>query len=247
MVEVNIEDIDVNSENSYFHFTKREYLESIEKNGLRAQIGDASELVKDKSRVCLSRGGKGILGIKNSFLFEFKNLRICDIPSGYRDYFNIEDFSSEEKIEIKDIYDAFEKRFKDEVYLLVDAREGEDFKSEDVYGSSSDFDIKGIENHDISKDKLKKVVSPNGSDTAFDIIKYMYNRILKNNPGKEELIKGFISDLSDMMDYIKQKESRNLINAAVNKGLDKINSSDIEEIGITIKNNIEKNMEEHLK
>ena len=82
MNSVYIEDIDLI--NSFFHFTLQENLKSIEENGLIAQIGDASELVGDKPRVCLSRGGKGILGIKNSFIHKFKELKICDIPQGYK-------------------------------------------------------------------------------------------------------------------------------------------------------------------
>ena len=55
--------------NAYFHFTEKGNLKSIAQNGLKAQIGDASKLVDDKSRVCFSQGVKGILGIKNSFIF----------------------------------------------------------------------------------------------------------------------------------------------------------------------------------
>lgn len=81
MININIEDLDIN--NAYFHFTARDNLASIESEGLKAQVGDASNMVNDKPRVCLSKGGKGILGIKNSFIHEFKKLRICDIFINY--------------------------------------------------------------------------------------------------------------------------------------------------------------------
>ena len=121
MNTINIEDIDLN--NALFHFTAKDNLKSIEEKGLIAQIGDASKMVNDKPRVCLSRGGKGILGIKNSFIHIFKNLRICDIPEEYRKYFTITDFSDTSQVSPQLLYDAMERRFKDEIYLKVDAKE----------------------------------------------------------------------------------------------------------------------------
>ena len=69
MKRKNIKDIDMN--NAYFHFTEKGNLKSIAKNGLKAQIGDASKLVDDKSRVCFSQGVKGILGIKNLNMLKY--------------------------------------------------------------------------------------------------------------------------------------------------------------------------------
>ncbi len=37
----------------------------------------------------MSKGSKGVIEIKNAFIYEFKKLRICDIPIEYRKYFNI--------------------------------------------------------------------------------------------------------------------------------------------------------------
>lgn len=202
---INIEDLDLN--NAYFHFTARENLSSIESEGLKAQVGDASKMVQDKPRVCLSKGGKGILGIKNSFIHEFKKLRICDIPEGYRKYFDIKDFSSTEIVDESKVYDALEKRFRDEIYLVVDAREGEDFVSEEIHGLGSAYDIKGKENHDIDACKIDKVETSRG-DTALDVVQYIYNRILEKNPGKENLIKSKNSDLSKMIDYVKQRDTK---------------------------------------
>lgn len=208
MNSVNIEDLDLNNE--YFHFTARKNLPSIEKQGLIAMIGDASKMVQDKPRVCLSKGGKGILGIKNSFIHEFKKLRICDIPLEYRKYFNIIDFSSEDIVNESMVFDALERRFRDEVYLVVDAREGEDFLSEEIHGLGSQYDIKGVENHNIEPSKINQVSATQG-DTALDIIQYIYNRIIEKNPGKENLIKQMNSDLSAMLEYIKSREIKTQI------------------------------------
>ncbi len=207
MRDINIENLDLN--NAYFHFTARENLPSIESQGLKAQVGDASKMVQDKPRVCLSKGGKGILGIKNSFIHEFKKLRICDIPQGYRKYFDIKDFSSTEVVDESKVYDALEKRFRDEIYLVVNAREGEDFLSEEIHGLGSAYDIKGKENHDIDVSKIDRVETSRG-DTALDVVQYIYNRILEKNPGKENLVKSMNSDLSQMLDYIKARETKGI-------------------------------------
>lgn len=203
MKQKNVEEIDVNK--SYFHFTETKNLPSIEQYGLKAQVGDASQMVDDKPRVCLSKGGKGILGIKDSFIRKFKETRICDIPEGYKKYFNITDFTSTKLIPPEVVYEGLQKRFEDETYLVVDAHEGEDFLKEEVHGMTSESDVKGKENHDISADKISKLITPEGS-SSMDVIKYMYNRILENNPGKENLIKSMNPEIAQMLEYIKNKE-----------------------------------------
>lgn len=204
--EVDIKDVDLN--NAYFHFTSKDNAQSIEENGLKAQVGDASRMVGDKPRVCLSKGGKGALGAKNSFIHEFKKLKICDIPEGYRKYFDIIDYASTESVRDEDVYIAMERRFKDEVYLQVDAIEGEDFLQEEVYGLNSEYDIKGKENHDIDPEKLSLITTQEGS-SAFDIVEQLYNRLLENaeEKGKENVVRETLSDLTSMFEYIRQRDS----------------------------------------
>ncbi len=221
--QVDVSKIDLN--NSYFHFTKRDNLGRISREGLKPQIGDASKLKNEEhSRVYLSRGGKGIIEIKNSFIHEFKKLRVCDIPEEYIMYFDIKDYSSQEQVNEKAVYDAMEKRFKDEIYFKVNAKEGEDFLIEDQYNDAflKDFskeslremleknpkkDIKGKVNHTISPEQLTMLRTEKG-DTAFDIVKYLYNRLLENakKEGKEESVKFSNSDLNSFFEYIKQRE-----------------------------------------
>ncbi len=239
MNSLNIENIDLN--NSFFHFTAKDNLESIDEKGLIAQIGDASKMVNDKPRVCLSRGGKGILGIKNSFIHMFKNLRVCDIPEEYRKYFKINDFSNTNKVSPELVYDAMEKRFRDEIYLKVDAKEGEDFTRDEIHGLGSDFDIKGKENHNISSDKLSMVVTSMGK-TSLDIIQYIYNRILEKNPGKEDIIRNNNSDLAEMLEYIKSKDKISMKDAVSKSIMDGINIEDIQKADR--ENSNDRNMEE---
>ena len=221
--QVNISGIDLN--NSYFHFTRRDNLGRISREGLKPQIGGASKMKNEEHlRVYLSRGGKGIIEIKNSFIHEFKKLRICDIPEEYRKYFDIKDYSSQEQVDEKAVYDAMEKRFKDEIYFQVNAREGEDFLIEDQYDGAfvEDFskeslremfeqhperDIKGKANHTISPEQLTRLSTEKG-DTAFDIVNYLYNRLLENakKVGKEDAVKWANSDLNGFFEYIEQRE-----------------------------------------
>ena len=55
-----------------------------------------------------------------------KRCSICNIQIGYRQYFKIKDFTSKEKLKENEIYEAYIKKMKDEVYLQVDAQEGVD-------------------------------------------------------------------------------------------------------------------------
>lgn len=217
---IDIDNIDLN--NSYFHFTSKDNLNKINNEGLKAQIGDASKMKREKKpRVYMSKGGKGVLEIKNSFIYEFKRLRICDIPIEYRKYFNIQDYSKEEQVDETDVYDAMEKRFKDEIYLKVDAIEGEDFFIEDhfvllkevtehfrkMFIESPQRDVKGKENHNIEVEKLFLIKTSKG-DTALDVIHYLYNRLLENakSNGKEGAVRLANSDLDSFFMYLEQKE-----------------------------------------
>ena len=222
---VDINDIDLN--NSYFHFTNKDNLEQIISEGLKPKIGDASKMKKeDKPRVYMSKGGKGLIEIKNSFIYEFKNLRVCDIPLEYRRYFNIEDYSSQKQIDEKTLYDAMEKRFKDEIYFKVDAIEDEDFLIEDNYTDDlkEDFsienlrnmfiehpqrDIKGKANHTIEAEKLSLIKTDKGN-TALDVVECLYNKLLQNAKkiGKEDIVRSTNSDLDNFFEYIRQKEKK---------------------------------------
>lgn len=252
---VNIKDIDLN--NSFFHFTTRENLEKIEIDGLKAQIGDASKMkTEEKARVYMSKGGKGILGIKNSFIHEFKKLRICDIPVEYRKYFEIKDFSSEEIVQENDVYIAMEKRFKDEIYFKVDAINGEDFIPEDflpeelvneINISNNIRDIKGKANHDISSDKLSIITTDKG-DSTFEILEYLYNRLMENakKNGKEDSVRWGLSDLDGMFSYIKQRDEliKSAVEAMENLKIEDINKQKIQLENIQIeKQNTQQNIQ----
>ena len=220
---VNIDDIDLN--NSYFHFTSKDNLEQILVDGLKPRIGDASKLKsEEKPRVYLSKGGKGIIEIKNSFIHEFKKLKVCDIPLEYRKYFNIDDYSIKEQVDEKSVYDAMEKRFKDEIYIKVDSKKGEDFIIEDqfneafledfskeslekMFDKGSERDIKGNANHSIETKKLS-LIKTNRGNTSLDIVEYLYDKLLQNAKqiGNEDIVRWANSDLDGLFEYIKQRD-----------------------------------------
>ena len=85
-MNIDIKKCDINED--YFHFTNRKNINSILNNGLIPQIGTASEIVNDRPNVSISQGGKGMIGIINSFLNKFsEELKISQIPEQYRKYF----------------------------------------------------------------------------------------------------------------------------------------------------------------
>jgi len=196
--KVNIKDVDY--KNTKYHFTLISNYENISRNGLVAQKGSASQLVDEQyDRVYLSEGIKGLLEIRNSFIFKFSNLRICDIPNDYRIFFDIKDFSSVEKLSHKQVYDALIKRFKSEIYFVVDAKEGEDYLLEDVKGLSNN-DIKCKVNHNFASEKLQLLVTDNGC-SAFDVLQYYY-KIYINSFGKKDYVGRYMnSSLASLMDY----------------------------------------------
>lgn len=214
MKSINIKDIDLN--NSFFHFTPKRNLESIEKEGLKAKIGDASKLInEEKPRVYMSKGGKGIIEIKNSFIHKMLGLRICDIPEEYRPYFDIDDFSKTEQVRENVVYAAMEKRFKDEIYFQIDAKEGEDYLIEDFYPEelAETFrktdkyrDVKGKAEHDIESSKITLITTDNGN-TALNVVEYLYGRLLENAKkiGKDDVVRVFNSDLDAFLKYVKNK------------------------------------------
>ena len=66
---IKIQDCDIN--NDYFHFTNKSNIDGILNKGLIPNIGVASKLVNDRANVSVSKGGKGIMGIINSFIYKF--------------------------------------------------------------------------------------------------------------------------------------------------------------------------------
>ena len=170
---VDIKKCDIN--NDYFHFTNKRNIDSILNNGLIPQVGTASKLVDDRPNVSISKGGKGIMGIINSFIFKFENeMKISDIPEEYRKYFTeIDDFTQSGNISTDIACKAMRRKLSDEVYFRVIPTE-EQLKNAKI-GGITEYDVNlpdAIGNHqiDIVTDSNNKVLS------ALDVARYVYEK-----------------------------------------------------------------------
>ena len=170
---VDIKKCDIN--NDYFHFTNKRNIDSILNNGLIPQVGTASKLVDDRPNVSISKGGKGIMGIINSFIFKFENeMKISDIPEEYRKYFTeIDDFTQSGNISTDIACKAMRRKLSDEVYFRVIPTE-EQLKNAKI-GGITEYDVNlpdAIGNHqiDIVTDSNNKVLS------ALDVAQYIYEK-----------------------------------------------------------------------
>lgn len=170
---VDIKNCDIN--NDYFHFSNRKNVDSILNNGLRLSIGTASKLVGDASNVSVSKGGKGIIGIINSFIYKFsRELKTSEIPEEYRKYFlEISDFESSNSISRDVACKAMTRKLKDEVYFRVQLDEDEIAKAQ----------IGGLTGYDISLpmgiDKSKVDIITDSNETvlsAYDVARFVYER-----------------------------------------------------------------------
>ena len=169
---ISIHECDMN--NDYFHFTNKSNVNSILNSGLIPSIGAASKLVEDRANVSVSKGGKGIIGIINSFIFKFAGLKASEIPEEYKKYFQeISDFEADTVISKDDVYKAMTRKLKDEVYFRVSLGDKE-LKQAKV-GGLTGYDINlpmAIESSkiDIITNSDNKVLS------AYDVAMNIYER-----------------------------------------------------------------------
>ena len=170
---VDIKNCDIN--NDYFHFSNRKNVDSILNNGLRLSVGTASKLVGDASNVSVSKGGKGIIGIINSFIYKFsRELKTSEIPEEYRKYFlEISDFESSNSISRDVVCKAMTRKLKDEVYFRVQLDEDEIAQAQ--IGGLTGYDVSlpmGIDKSkvDIITDSNQTVLS------AYDVARFVYER-----------------------------------------------------------------------
>ena len=191
---INIKDCDIN--NDYFHFTNKANVNGILNEGLIPKIGVASKLVNDRENVSVSKGGKGIMGIINSFIYKFyQEMKISDIPDEYKKYFvEINDFDKNDYISKEFAYKAMIRKLKDEVYFRVILNK-EQLSSAKI-GGLTGYDVNlpmkiDKSQIDIITDDNNKVLS------AYDVAEYIYNK------AKDiEVIRNMHSDFFYMFLYI---------------------------------------------
>ncbi|HJJ04556.1 MAG TPA: hypothetical protein OIM45_01525 [Clostridiaceae bacterium] len=170
---IDIQDCDIN--NDYFHFTNKSNVDSILNNGLIPTIGVASKLVNDRANVSVSKGGKGIMGIINSFIYKFyQEMKISDIPEDYKKYFlEIKNFELNDFISKETACNAMIRKLKDEVYFRVKLNEEQ----------LSNAKIGGLTGYDVNlpmkidKSQLEIIIDENNKVlSAYDVAQYIYNK-----------------------------------------------------------------------
>lgn len=197
---VDIKKCDIN--NDYFHFTNRKNVDSILNNGLIPSIGVASQLVGDRPNVSVSKGGKGIMGIINSFIYKFSTeLKVSDIPEEYKKYFQeINDFETDSMISKENACKAMIRKLKDEIYFRV-RLDDEQIEQANI-GGFTGYDV----NLPMMIDKSRLDVVTDSDEkvlTAYDVARYVYERA-RNIEVLRDMHEGFF----DMFEMKEQNTTR---------------------------------------
>ena len=208
-MNIDIKKCDIN--NDYFHFTNKKNINSILNNGLIPQIGVASKIINDRPNVSISQGGKGIIGIINSFLSKFsEELKISQIPEQYKKYFKeIKDFNSDESISLEDSCKAMIRKLQDEVYFRVTPTEQQLEQAKIPVFSEFDINIPVQINPnqiDIVTDSNNKILS------AYEVARYIYDKAKDLYP---------IRDRHEKFFYMFEKEQEKSEDIDYNSGYER--------------------------
>lgn len=160
--------------NDYFHFTNKDNVNGIIRNGLLLSKGAASKIKNHESNVSVSKGAKGILGILNSFIFVFSELKCNEVPEEFRKYFDGVNFNSNSTVGLENACTAISNKLKDEVYFKVDLDE-EQLERAHVGGFGAAYDIRLSE--DVDKSKVHLVTDSDLNIlSAYDFASYIYDK-----------------------------------------------------------------------
>lgn len=160
--------------NDYFHFTNKDNVNGIIRNGLLLSKGAASKIKNHESNVSVSKGAKGILGILNSFIFVFSELKCNEVPEEFRKYFDGVNFNSNSTVGLENACTAISNKLKDEVYFKVDLEE-EQLERAHVGGFGAAYDIRLSE--DVDKSKVHLVTDSDLNIlSAYDFASYIYDK-----------------------------------------------------------------------
>jgi len=204
-VLIDINNCDLN--NDYFHFSNINNVQSIMNYGLKPSLGAASKMVGDNPNVSVSMGAKGVMGIINSFIFMFSNMKIKNIPEEYRKYyFEIFDFNSEELISKDLASKAMIRKLKDEVYFRI--KLDESYLNKAKIGGLTGFDI----NLPIAIDKSNiELITENGKIvSAYDFALFIYNKA-KHIDIFRELNEDFFYMFENEIEFSFDNENKGII------------------------------------
>ena len=170
---IDINDCDLND--GFYHFTNVANIEGILNNGLQPSVGVASKMVDDRPNVSISQGGKGVMGIINSFIYMFSKMSISSIPNEFRKYFvqDIDDFTSNELVGLDISCRAVARKLKDEVYFNVELDDS--ILKEARIGGLTGFDINLPTA--IHKKYLRLVTNDGKTITAYEFARFIYEKV----------------------------------------------------------------------
>lgn len=184
----------------FFHFTKRENLESIEKSGLEPRIGKNSEGFETKKRSYFSIGAVGVLGIANRAIF-LKSVELAKARN-----MSMEDVKQEAFDEIYNIY-------KNSVFLKLDIEDGVEYDSEDFMTRRNSHTI---EDSSVPPSKIS-VASIMGDISPLKLLEMFYensdaNSIRRSNiedSGLEFVEENYLHEFIDFIRTKTREEERN--------------------------------------
>lgn len=204
MEKIRIDELDI--DNTYFHFTREDWVESIEKNGITSEPPERENMVgRDKENPCIyfSVGADGLLKTIDVWIrWEYSNISSkMRFPNGHK--------GINEEI-LKKTYQKVYEDFKKRIYLKLDLVEGSDPKTSDfsfrasdykkemvlqegkipavfrwLYGDYSNFESAIMENWNMNTHIGKKVIEPSrimmltdskGQTDALSVIQEIYQR-----------------------------------------------------------------------
>lgn len=228
MEKIRIDELDI--DNTYFHFTREDWIESIEENGITSEPPERENMVgRDKENPCIyfSVGADGLLKTVDVWIrWEYSNISSkMRFPNGHK--------GINEEIRqktYKKVYEDFKKR----KYLKLDLVEGSDPKTSDfsfgasdykkemvlqegkipavfkwLYGDYSNFESAIMENWNMNTHIGKKVIEPNrimmltdskGQTDALSVIQEIYQR--QKSKVKLKSLEGF-------MNYVVEQKRNN--------------------------------------
>lgn len=167
-------------ENSLFHFTHKDSIEEIEKNGLKPVIGANANGIEETPKIFFSKGELGIIKVTEVWLRWLMN-RIYGVNDRLGMYKNLTEEENKERIskwtkeflsknylndpEKKDkLFEYVYNYFKERTYLQLDIKDGIEYNSND-------------------KDENKVKLSSDSEKISFAYAKIMYGEFSDiNNP-----------------------------------------------------------------
>ena len=210
---INYNNVNIEDEKLYFHFSPKSNRKSIEENGLIANIGNNAKGFEDKKRVYFSKTEKGALQIFQKFIDNCisralnKNNGNEDINNLYEKYLkNVSevDINDEEQVK-KCAYSMAAEYFRNADYYLLnlksttydefekmndDEKKKIDFISDDTYEDGTKManaNMHTIEGKNIDINKVFRIViNKNENSNALDTVLYL----IEKNKEKDNIPKG---------------------------------------------------------